>query len=121
MIAPQTFFAAAPKNGRPLYGFTAASDPLVERSTLGGSGVTETGEGRPDAPRDESSGVGRGVGQRESIEQVTALARRIWQAYSRHKWTTSRVRLPEWEAMELAHREAMMSLATAALGLEKQS
>lgn len=57
----------------------------------------------------------------ESIDETTSLARRIWEAYARHQWTTSRVRLPDWEATEPALRETMMSLAAEALGVERQT
>jgi hypothetical protein len=57
---------------------------------------------------------GESGGRRTDVdpsERVTQRARRIWEAFCRHKSETSGIRLPVWEDMDPEERKTMMSLA----------
>ena len=66
-----------------------------------------------------SSGDTGGQGTSEDwSEQVTRLARRIWEAFARHKLEMLHVDIPMWEEMDPGQRETMRSLAAEALSRE---
>ena len=55
------------------------------------------------------------VDKADLAERSTLLARRIWDAFARHKWTTSNVALPPWNALDEGRRRHITSLSVEAL------
>ena len=66
-------------------------------------------------------GTAGGEAQEALGARTTLLAERIWEAFARHRLTTSKVALPSWEAIDEEQRADMISLAAEALGLVKTS
>ena len=89
----------------------------------GASALRKVGNGalryvgiNPCNDKDERSGAG--LSQANRAERTTRLAKRIWQAFARYRWTTSKVTLPPWEAMDEDQRNNLITLAAEALGSE---
>jgi hypothetical protein len=70
---------------------------------------------------DKANATGGGGGQSDLAGRSTLLARRIWEAFVRHKWTTSKVALPAWNALDEGRRREMTSLSAEALGSRETS
>ena len=59
--------------------------------------------------------AGHGGGQVDLAERNTRLAQRIWEAFARHKWMSSRVAVPPWGALDESQRKDLISLSAEAL------
>jgi hypothetical protein len=58
---------------------------------------------------------GQGGGQADLAGRNTRLAQRIWEAFARHKWMSSRVTVPPWGALDESQRKDLISLSAEAL------
>ena len=67
------------------------------------------------AKTDRSEGTAGGRNQLEPGERTMRLAQRIWEAFVRHRWTTSKVALPPWETLDERRRTEIVGLAADAL------
>jgi hypothetical protein len=63
--------------------------------------------------------TGDGEGQARLAERNTRLAQRIWEAFARHKWMSSKVTVPPWQALDESQRKDLIFLSAEALDPEK--
>jgi hypothetical protein len=68
------------------------------------------------AEKMDKANAPRGGGDQSDLgERSTLFAQRIWEAFARHKWTTSKVALPAWSALDEGRRRDLTALSAEAL------
>ena len=65
--------------------------------------------------------TGDGEGQADLAERTTRLAQRIWEAFARHKWMSSKVTVPSWQALDESQRKDLISLSAEVLDPKETS
>jgi hypothetical protein len=82
----------------------------------GNGASTNVGTNAVADKEDRGEGPGEGKSQGILSERTIRLAKRIWEAFARHRSTTSKGAPLSWEAMGEGERKDILALAAEALG-----